>query len=169
MIAAQTMSAPPLDRLAGVARIAAALSLGLMAGFFFAFSNPTMMGFARADGATFVTAMQLINLEVRNLTFFIAFAAPLPLAALALLTSRPRWPWVTAFLLYAAAVGVTRAVNIPINDAMALWDVANLPADWADIRDRWTLANHVRTALSAAGCLAALVGVSRAAKQPGAA
>jgi len=151
-----------MNALATPIGIVAALSLGVMTGFFFAFSNPTMMGFKAVDAATYIAAMQAINVAVRNLPFFIAFAAPLPLALLAALLGRPRWPWLGAFLCYAAAVAVTRAVNIPINDAMALWDPAAAPADWAAIRDRWTDANHLRGVLAGIGAILALIGVSRA-------
>lgn len=139
--------------------VATALSLGLMTGFFFAFSNPTMMGFAAIDPAVFVTAMQAINVAVRNAPFFVAFAAPLPLALLALLLARPRWPWALAFLCYAAAIFITRNVNIPINDAMALWNPAAPPADWEAMRNRWTEANHLRGALTGLGFILATWGV----------
>lgn len=148
--------------LAGPIGIAATLSLGLMTGFFFAFSNPTMLGFREVDAATYIASMQAINVAVRNLPFFIAFAAPLPLALLATLIGRPRWPWLAAFCCYAGAVAVTRATNIPINDAMALWDPAAPPAAWAAIRDQWASANDLRGALSGVGFALAVWGVRRA-------
>lgn len=140
-------------------RILAVLNLGLMAGFFFAFANPTMPGLARTDGPVFVAAMQSINLAVRNLPFFIAFAGPAVLAALAVLAARPRWPWLMALLCYGGAILVTARLNIPINEAIALWDPAAPPADWAERRDAWMQANWLRFALTAAGFLAAVLGL----------
>ena len=148
--------------LSGPIGTGAALSLGVMTGFFFAFSNPTMMGFKAVDAETYIAAMQAINVAVRNLPFFIAFAAPLPLALLAALIGRPRWPWLAAAVCYAAAVAVTRAVNSPINDAMALGNPAAPPENWAEIRDRWTDANHLRGVLAGLGATLALIGVRRA-------
>lgn len=147
--------------LAAPVGIVAALSFGVMTGFFFAFSNPTMMGFRQVDAQTYIASMQAINVAVRNLPFFIAFAAPLPLALLAALVGRPRWPWLGAFCCYAGAVAVTRQTNIPINDAMALWDPTAPPAAWATIRDQWASANDLRGALTCIGFILALWGVRR--------
>lgn len=145
-----------------VLRGAAVLLLGLMAGFFFAFSDPVMPGLARAPGPVFATAMARINEEVRNLAFLAAFAGPLPLlAAAAAASPGRRVAWGLALALYVAAVAVTGTVNVPINEAIALWRPDALPADWDALRDRWAAANHVRAALTLAafalalGCVAA--------------
>lgn len=151
----------PMTMLRMLSTIGAAAALGLMTGFFFAFSNPTMMGFAAIDGATYVAGMQAINIAVRNTAFFIAFAAPLPLALVAALVSRQRLAWLAAAACYGGAIAVTASVNIPINEDMALWDPAALPAEWQDLRDRWTAANHLRGVLTGIGFLAALWALAR--------
>jgi hypothetical protein len=40
--------------------------------------------------------------------------------------------------LFAVALVITLTVNVPIDYDINRWTVETLPADWTDIRDRWS-------------------------------
>ena len=147
---------------------ACTLWVGVMAGFFFAFSVVVMPGFDEAAPLTSMAAMQAINAAVDNAIFFLGFfgAPVLCLAVIArALVRRDRTGWlgVAAGVIYLVGVfGVTVAFNVPLNDDLAALDPtlpANAPA-MTDYIAEWTAWNHVRTlagiaafALLAAGLL----------------
>ena len=67
---------------------AAALTMGLLAGLFYAYSVSVMPGLAQADDRTLVDAMQHINEAIENPVFLLTFfGAPL-LAVAALILER---------------------------------------------------------------------------------
>ncbi|MCM5677935.1 DUF1772 domain-containing protein [Schlegelella sp. S2-27] len=141
--------------------IAATLLLGLMAGFFFAFAVDVAPAMTHLDAAAYVETQQWINRVVRNLPFALAYFGSTLLAIVpAVLAARARQlslacAWAIVAIVYFAAVfWVTRSVNVPINDALALWNPAAPPAEWSQWRDRWNEANDWR-ALASFGCFAA--------------
>ena len=132
--------------------------LGLMAGFFFAFSIDVAPAMTRLDAAAYITTQQWINQVVRNIPFALAYfgAAGIALVPAALALARGRrglaLAWLALGLVYFGAVfWVTRSINIPINNAVATWNPLAPPADWALLRDRWNEANLWR-AVASAGC-----------------
>lgn len=135
--------------------IAATVPLGVMAGFFFAFAIDVAPAMTHLDGPSYAVAQQWINRSVRNLPFAAAyfgsaFLAFVP-AVLAVLARRQRLAlaWGAVAVLYFAAVfWVTRSINVPINEAVALWQPDALPPDWASLRDRWNEANGWRALAS---------------------
>jgi uncharacterized membrane protein len=48
-------------------------------------------------------------------------------------------------LLMVAALAVTLAVNVPIDDQINQWTVTTLPDNWTVIRDRWEFFHGIRT------------------------
>ena len=56
------------------------------------------------------------------------------------------------------ATAITLIVNVPIDEIMAGWTVATLPADWMQIRDRWETFHTARTFLTLAGLAVTLAG-----------
>jgi hypothetical protein len=56
----------------------------------------------------------------------------------------------TGFVLMAAALAVTLAVNVPIDYEINQWTVNTLPPDWTATRDRWELFHTIRTFVSIA-------------------
>jgi uncharacterized membrane protein len=144
--------------------VLATLLLGLMAGFFFAFWVDVAPAMAQLDAQGYVTTQQWINKVVRNIPFGIAyfgstFFAAVPAAfAVANRQWRAAFAWAALAIAYFAGVfWFTRNVNIPINEAMALWNPAAAPADWAQQRDVWNEANAQRTGVAVACFLVALV------------
>jgi uncharacterized membrane protein len=147
--------------------LAATTLLGLMAGFFFAFTIDVAPAMTHLDGTMYVTTQQWINKVVRNLGFgsvyFGSVVLPFVAAAVAALAGRrpQAIAWGLIALVYGVAVfWVTRTINIPINDAVAQWNALSPPADWAALRDRWNEANAWRTIASTACFIAALVLIS---------
>lgn len=145
-----------LDHAAIALQAAATALLGLMAGFFFAFAVDVAPALRELDGPAYTAAQQAINRVVRNAVFGGVYfgSVLLPLAAaVAWYCAGERasgHAWLALSLAYIGAVFVlTSEVNVPINNAMALWDPAAPPAGWQHQRDRWNDANLVRSIASA--------------------
>ena len=62
------------------------------------------------------------------------------------------------FACVAGATAITLLVDVPIDEMMAGWTLATLPADWTQIRDRWETFHTIRTFLSLGGVAATLAG-----------
>lgn len=147
------------DRLLLVLTLLATLSAGLMAGFFFTFSNTVMQALARLPVPAGIQTMQTINVTVLNPFFFAAFFGTallgIVLGVLALLNlSAPGSFYLLAGgLLYVVGTFlVTVLFNVPMNEALAKIDPASIQgADlWRDYLSRWVMWNHVRTLASLA-------------------
>jgi uncharacterized membrane protein len=128
-----------------VLRVAAAVGCGLVAGLLFAFSAGVMTALGRLPGEAGADAMRAVNTAVLNPLFLGVFTGS-ALACAALLvavaaTGGPVLAAVAAGVHLVGAAGVTAAVNVPMNDALAARTL-----DWASYRRRWTVWNHVRTA-----------------------
>jgi uncharacterized membrane protein len=136
--------------------VAATVTVGLMAGLFFAFSYSVMPGLARTEARTFVEAMRRINVAIVNAWFLICFLGALVFTALAAILHRGAvLAWVVAGLvLYVVTLFITVRFNIPLNNQLAAGD-----GDPAVVRERfedsWVRWNMVRSAasLAAFGCL----------------
>ena len=137
-----------------------ALGCGLMAGLFFVFSAAVMTALARLPPAEGIAAMQSINAAILNPLFLAVFFGTAALCALATLSSL--WTWgepgalwrVLGGVLYlAGGLLVTRARNVPLNQALAVLapDGPGSADRWSGYVARWTAWNHVRTV----ACLAA--------------
>lgn len=151
----------------GAALVAGTVTTGMMAGLFGAFSYAVMPGLARTDDATFVQAMQRINVAILNGWFGTCFGGALVLTALAavLLRGRPEQRWVLAGLvLYVVVLVVTFAVNVPLNDRLAAAGGTGAAAAREAFETVWVRWNVVRAgaSLAAFGCLSwALVELGR--------
>jgi uncharacterized membrane protein len=145
--------------------VGAALTTGLAAGLFYAYSYSVLPGLGRADDRTFVMGMQRINVAILNGWFALCFAGALVLTALAAAlhvssAGRPVLPWIVAALvLYAAVLVITFAIHVPLNNQLDAAGDPDRVADLAAVRERfettWVRWNVVRTAASTAafGCL----------------
>lgn len=135
----------------------ATVASGLVAGLFAAFAYAVSPGLRRVDDEAFVQIVRAVNAAILNPVFGLLFGGGLVTVALAAVLA---WDttgrtWVLAgAVLYVATVGVTGAVNVPLNEALAAGDAtpARLRSDY---EARWNAWNLVRTATSvaAAGCL----------------
>ncbi|GAA3234317.1 DUF1772 domain-containing protein [Pseudonocardia petroleophila] len=140
-----------------VLRIVAATGCGLVAGLLFAFSAGVMAALGRLPGRDGAAAMRAINAAVLNPVFLGMFVGTgLACAALVVgvaVTGGSALPVLGAALYLAGVLGVTAAVNVPLNDALAAGAV-----DWDRYRARWTRWNHVRTLAGTAGLVLLLLG-----------
>jgi len=153
----------------------AILSLLLTAalfGFFYAWVCSTMWGLDAADPRIALPAMQAMNASVRNAVFAPAFfgtPAILTLTTVMLLLSAQRpaavWFGAAAMLVITLSFILTMAVNVPMNEALALLDV---PQDrtaaqkiWNAYSPDWQFWNQIRTAASGSAVLCVGIGLTK--------
>jgi uncharacterized membrane protein len=145
-------------RTVGLVLGAAAVAMGLAAGFIFAYSSSVMPGLADSSDRAFVEAMQNINEATENPVFFAAYFGAFLLtgAAAVMLRSQasgPAFRWtIAALVLYGVALAVTMGINVPLNDELADAgnpdQIADLAAVRDDFEDPWVAWNIVRTVVS---------------------
>jgi uncharacterized membrane protein len=116
------------------------------------------------DAATFLTdgKHMIENLAVIMAVLMIS-AVVIGLAAVVLLfrswSTVAAWLAVIGLVLMIAVMAITLAIEVPIDNLIANWTEASLPADWQEIRARWSAFHTVRTFLSL-GAVAAAVGAA---------
>lgn len=158
-----------MSLLATIAAFVAMLLTGAIAGFFYAWSCSTMLGLDAIDPRHAIEAMQAINRLIVNPVFapgFFGTPIALLLASGLFFLARMRTSGVlalVAFLAYAiGAFGVTVAVNVPMNEALAATaipdDVEAARSVWQDYSPAWTASNHLRTAAALVSLL--LIGLA---------
>jgi uncharacterized membrane protein len=134
------------------------LVMGVFWGTWFSLSR-TM---DRLSAETFVAVGHQM---IRNLGAPMAILLPLALLS-ALVTLALLWRggrgaafwWLAAgFLLMVAALVITLAVEVPIDNRIETWTAATLPADWRSIQSRWELWHTIRTFTSIAAVVAATI------------
>jgi uncharacterized membrane protein len=148
-----------------------ALGCGLVAGWFFAFSNHIMTALGRLPEVQGIAAMQEINIVVINpWTMTALFGSALTCIFLAVLSvvdwNEPEvyYQLAGSILYVVGTVLVTIVFNVPRNDALATVDPASAEGAevWRRYLSEWTFWNHVRTvaALAAAALLTIALAVS---------
>jgi uncharacterized membrane protein len=140
--------------------VAAAVTTGLMAGLFSAWSYAVSPGLARVNDVTFITSMQAMNRAILNPVFLLCFlgtALLLPLNVY--LHYRPSlparfWLLLAAALLYIVGViGITMGGNVPLNEALDAFRLETAsPEEIARQRQvfeaPWNRLNAIRTVAS---------------------
>jgi uncharacterized membrane protein len=143
-----------IDRLLPSLTFLAAISCGLAAGIFYAFSSLVMRALAKIPPPAGIAAMQSINVSVVNPWFIAAFFGPALICCALGVISLVRWNRAGNAYLFAGSafylVGtmiVTFAFNVPLNDVLATVDPASPEGarQWASYLVTWTSWNHVRT------------------------
>jgi hypothetical protein len=135
-----------------------ALVMGVFWGTWFSLSR-TM---SRLSAETFLAVGHEM---IRNLGMPMAILLPVALLSalvtLALLWRGGRtvalWWLLAGFLLMVAALVITLAVEVPIDNQIKEWTATTLPADWRSIQSRWQAFHTVRTFLSIAAMVAVTV------------
>jgi uncharacterized membrane protein len=149
---------------------AGAIGAALIGGVFFAFSAFVMPALRRLPAAQGIGAMQSINRTAVTAPLMLALFGTAVLSGIAIAWAIRSWghvsaPWLLAGgLAYLAAVVITMAGNVPLNDSLAGLDPASAgaPAQWASFVSHWTAWNHLRGAVAVAGGLAFILGLIRA-------
>jgi uncharacterized membrane protein len=134
-----------------------ALVMGVFWGTWFSLSR-TM------DQLSSETFLAVGHEMIQNLGVPMAVLLPLALLS-ALVTLVLLWPdrsaafwWLAAgFVLMVAALVITLAVEVPIDNQIETWTAATLPGDWRSIQSRWELWHTIRTFASIAAVVAATI------------
>lgn len=141
--------------------IVTTLSLGLMAGLFYAWSISVTAGLAKVGDEHYLRAFQAMNRAILQPIFFVFFFGPIILLPLlvameyASSTLTEFWILLTAAILYMAGVmAVTVLGNIPLNNALESLKIDTMnPDQMASFRLRferaWNNLNMIRTICSA--------------------
>jgi len=151
--------------------LAALTTTGLSAGLFFAWSFSVMPGLARIPDVAFIAAMQSMNRAILNPTFFVVFMGPLFLLPLSTYLSYSGAMSLRFWLLAGAAAvagvgvfGITMAGNVPMNEALDVFDMGSASAEQiaarrAAFEGRWVFLNNIRTAFAALSLILGLTAV----------
>jgi uncharacterized membrane protein len=133
------------------------LVMGVFWGTWFSLSR-TM---DQLTGETFVAVGHQM---IQNLGLPMAILLPLALlSALVTLVLLRRdrtaafWWLAAGFALMVAALVITLAVEVPIDNQIETWTAATLPGDWRSIQSRWELWHTIRTFASIAAVIAATI------------
>jgi uncharacterized membrane protein len=152
-----------MTRLWDVLTAATTIGSGLLAGVFFAFSAFVMSGLQRLPDRDGAAAMRSINVTAQRPPLMIALfgvsALCVAMIVRALATwSQPGAAWLLAgaIVTIVGALGVTAAINVPLNNRLEAGTVT-----WSRFLAGWDPANHARTILCVAGCAVLLVGAIR--------
>lgn len=148
----------------------AAVGSFVIGGVFYGFSTFIMQALGQIPVPEGIRAMQAINVTVLTPLFLGVFSGTalllLGLAGVALFNPGQSG----AMLVIAGAVlyvlgcfGVTMALNVPLNNAIAAADPASAEgaAVWARYLRDWVFWNHVRTAAALAGAVVLILGWSQ--------
>ncbi len=140
----------------------AALSSGLIAGIYFAFSTFIMRAFATLHPSHAVMAMNAINKGILRSLFMPLFFGSTISAVLLIITALINLEANhSGLVLLAGAIyffgmfACTAVFNVPLNNALAKLDTNNTEAHqvWAHYLKTWTRWNHVRTASALITCV----------------
>lgn len=154
-----------LELVRGVVLVVATVTMGLVAGLFYAYACSVMLGLRHTDDRTFIDVMQRINVAILNLWFVLSFVGAFLSTGLAVLLHVPGdgrpvlLPVTAALVLYLMVIAITRRVNIPLNNELGAAGLPERIIDPAMVRARfeglWVRWNVVRTVVATAafGCL----------------
>lgn len=149
--------------------VAGGTGAALVGGVFFAFSAFVMPALRRLATDQGIGAMQSINRTAVTAPLMLALFGTAVLSVIAIVWAARSWdqaaaPWMLAGgLAYLAAVVITIAGNVPLNDALAGLDpgAAGALAQWLSFVSRWTVWNHLRAAAAVGGGVAFIVALIR--------
>jgi uncharacterized membrane protein len=143
--------------------LATAVGCGLVGGVFVAFSSFVMPGLKRLPPAQGIAAMQSINITAVTpvfMTLLFGTAALCAATVVAGIVTRAQGRSAALLIgggaLYLlAAIVLTAAYNVPLNDKLATLDPdsAGAAQQWADYLSGWVTANHVRALGSMGGAI----------------
>ena len=142
-----------LDQITFVLTVIAAVGAGMIGGIFYIFSITIVPALDRQPAEHAVAVMQAINRVILAPAFLVLFVGLVPLCvAVVALQPGDVLAWVGALLYVLGSFVLTRAVNVPLNNALDRAAGGGAPA-WQAFRPRWTVSNHVRTAASVASAV----------------
>lgn len=144
---------------------AAALSSGLMAGVYLAFSGFIMRAFNCLSAAQAISAMNVINTSIVRSVFMPLFFGSTVISVCLVVLAIIYWGEKGAGLMFVAGVvyfiGMfmcTVLCNVPLNNFLATLnvDTDNLQQAWSQYLTTWTSWNHLRVISSLVTCLSCI-------------
>jgi uncharacterized membrane protein len=141
---------------------AAALSSGLIAGVYFAFSGFIMQAFSKIDTAQSIAAMNAINETILRSLFMPLFFGSTIISVLLMIVAFNKWGEAGSVLMLLAGaiyfIGMfvcTVLFNVPLNNMLAVVDPSSVDAQqiWSRYLNTWTYWNHLRTVCSLVSCV----------------
>ena len=139
----------------------AALSSGLIAGVYFAFSGFIMQAFKKIDTTQSITAMNAINEIILRSLFMPLFFGSTLISVLLIIVTLVNWEetgsgiTLIAGVIYFAGMFVcTVLFNVPLNNTLAKTKPDSVDAHlvWSHYLKTWTNWNHLRTISSLVAC-----------------
>lgn len=150
-----------MEHLVPVVLYFAVLLAGIIAGLLFG-TAIEQHRLSALDAAGWVTARHSIDAVFSRLLPWVWNSTLLLLFASAYLThDRGRALFVSAGVLLLVGIAVTLVFEVPINKQIAVWTPANMPQNWASLRDRWVKFHWLRTLAGMAAFACALVPLLR--------
>jgi len=140
----------------------AALSSGLIAGVYFAFSGFIMQVFREIDTTQSIAAMNSINKIILRSLFMPLFFGSSLVSVLLIIAAFANWDEAGSELMLVAGavyfVGMfvcTVLFNVPLNNTLARVDPDSVNAHhvWSHYLKTWTNWNHLRTVSSLLTCV----------------
>jgi uncharacterized membrane protein len=140
----------------------AALSSGLIAGVYFAFSGFIMPAFRKIDTTQSIAAMNAINETILRSLFMPLFFGSTLISVLLIIVALVNWDktgsglTLVAGTVYFFGMFVCTALfNVPLNNTLAKTDPDSLYAHhvWSRYLNIWTNWNHLRTVSSLVTCV----------------
>lgn len=138
--------------------IVTATLTALIAGLFYAYSCSVVLGLGKLSDMEYLKSMQSINREILNPLFFMSFMGTVFLLPVSTFIYRSQNQVFLLLLLATFAYligvfGVTVAGNVPLNDQLDKFDIANSTSQAIkEMRDkfenRWNFLNNIRTVSS---------------------
>ena len=139
----------------------AALSSGLIAGVYFAFSGFIMQAFRKIDTTQFIAAMNAINETILRSLFMPLFFGSSLISVLLIIVALVNWDEAGSGLTLIAGaiyfIGMfvcTALFNVPLNNTLAIIDPDSVDVHhaWSQYLKTWTNWNHLRTVSSLVTC-----------------
>jgi uncharacterized membrane protein len=140
----------------------AALSSGVIAGVYFAFSGFIMQAFDKIGAAQAIAAMNSINKTILRSLFMPLFFGSSIISVLLIIVAFVQWNEAGSnLILIAGAVyfigmfACTVLFNVPLNNSLARLDPNSTNAHqvWSHYLKTWTNWNHLRTVSSLVTCI----------------
>lgn len=139
--------------LSATVRVIAIACVGVLAGIYFGYAAGPQYALQAVSASSFVQFQQVVH--VHYVTFMPILVMSALLAAVAwLITIRAQWRSLEFGLIALSAVGIaliailTRAVNVPLNNALMTWSIATPPADLRTLWEPWERVNTARAYLA---------------------
>jgi uncharacterized membrane protein len=154
-------------------QVAAVVLAGLAAGLFYSWDCAIVGGLGNLSDEQYLAAFQSINRVILNPCFFMSFMGSLILLPISAWmtyktgTTTAFYFMLAAAILYAVGVfGITIGGNVPLNDMVDKFDIANasseaIKAMRLKFETNWNSLQHVRTYASILAFIAAVISLIR--------